>query len=85
MSEFIERVATAIVKAQDDWAAGVLHPLSRGSIRLQRGIYAIEAMRDPTDGMARKASEETDTGDKFSRISPQDCADIYRNMIDAAL
>ncbi len=85
MSEMIDRVAKAIVKAQDDWASGVLHHLSRGSIAQQRAIYAIEAMREPTEAMVSAKMDLGGYGYSEGECYCADPTEIWRLMIDEAL
>lgn len=69
MGEMVERVARAIADAQPNG------PGWRYCV--PDAIAAIAAMREPTDAM-RWAKE-------LPHIGPDDCADLWRAMIDAEL
>lgn len=75
MNEYIERVASAIIKAQNDWEMGILHPLAEGSVAHQQAVYAIEAMREPTEQMITRGYFETS----------EEVEDVWKGMIDEAL
>lgn len=83
MNEMIERVARAITKYPDkpkEWDdySPIAQEIFRTIARL-----AIEAMREPTEGMCERAFE-ADLSD-YEDDALRYFADIWQEMIDAAL
>lgn len=92
-SEMMERVARAMDKSTEDWAAGL-----RGcsDVNFGKGRYtkadcfylvmaraAIEAMRDPTQFMLDEAGDTITVG--CCNMQLKDARDTWLCMIDAAL
>lgn len=97
MSEMVERVGEALRVKLIEWYAGAIS-FEDGGPMLARA--AIEAMREPTDVMMERAvpaatisidrgpvlnREAQQQAEDFAAPRRRDAANIYRNMIQAAL
>lgn len=86
MGEMIERVAKAMENRAE--VAGVsIHAAALSDedwLELARG--AMEAIREPTEAMAKAGGNIHSGNDYFSQSDfPKEAAEIYRSMIDAEL
>ncbi len=86
MTEMIERVAKAIGHTLTDDQGWLKKSYSDDDMRAIARA-AIEAMREPTDAMARAAQTAADSmgGDELELFQPEAGKIIWRGMIDAAL
>ena len=91
----VEKVARAINLAQEDWANNFCDERARGSLALQRAIYAIQAMREPDEAMTifggSRISKEPKQYVCCGEFPTDTCVcsslacSTYKRMIDAAL
>jgi hypothetical protein len=79
MSEMVERVARAIIAGFDE----ITEPEERASVR-KLARAAIEAMREPTEGMVNLLLRNMSENEDNPNIS-YDAIEVWRAMIDEAL